>query len=194
MKMNTACLILAAGSSSRLGRPKQLLKHKQETLIEKAISTVLAANISQVYVVLGSDFEIVRNTISHLPVHVIHHQAWQEGIGSSIRKGINFIEKGNYVDAILIMLCDQPRINSDHLNALIQSYSKQNKSIIATGYGQHAGVPALFDRKIFPFLKELKGDSGAKSIINKNSKDVFVVNFEQAGIDIDTPEDLRNLE
>jgi molybdenum cofactor cytidylyltransferase len=194
MKMNIACLILAAGSSSRLGRPKQLLKYKQKTLIEHTISTVLAAGISQVYVVLGSDFETIRDTISHLPVHMIHHQAWQEGIGSSIRAGISFIENENHADAILIMLCDQPHISGDHLNALIECYSKQNKSIIATGYEQHAGVPALFDQKIFPSLKELKGDSGAKSIISKNSDDVILINFEQAGIDIDTPEDLRNLE
>jgi molybdenum cofactor cytidylyltransferase len=194
MKINIACLILAAGSSSRLGSPKQLLEYKQKTLTEHAISTTLAAGISQVYVVLGYAFEAIRDTISHLPVHIIHHQAWKEGIGSSIRTGTNFIEKENHFDAILIMLCDQPHISSDHLIALVQGYSRQNKSIIATGYGRHAGVPALFDQKIFPSLKELKGDSGAKNIISKNREDVFLINFEQAGIDIDTPEDLRNLE
>jgi molybdenum cofactor cytidylyltransferase len=194
MKMNIICLILAAGSSSRLGRPKQLLKYRRKTLIENAVSTVLSAGISQVYVVLGSDFEMIKDTISYLPVNIIHHENWQEGIGSSIRTGVSFIENGNHADAILIMLCDQPKVNSDHLKTLIQCYLKQKRSIIATGYGQQAGVPALFDRKIFPSLKELKGDSGAKSIISKNSGNVFAVNFELAGIDIDTPEDLMNLE
>jgi molybdenum cofactor cytidylyltransferase len=191
--MNIGCLILAAGSSSRLGRPKQLLKYNQKTLIENTISTVLAAEISPIYVALGSDFELIRDAIHNCPVKIIHHHAWQEGIGSSIRTGISYMENENHFDAILIMLCDQPHIGSEHLKDLIRAFSQKEKSIIATGYGKHTGVPALFDRKIFPSLKELSGDKGAKDIINKNSDDIYVINFEQAAIDIDTPEDFNNL-
>jgi molybdenum cofactor cytidylyltransferase len=191
--MNIGCLILAAGSSSRLGRPKQLLIYNQKTLIENTISAVLAAEVSTIYVVLGSDIALIRDAIRNLPVKIIHHHKWQEGIGSSIRIGISYMETENHFDAILIMLCDQPYISSEHLKDLIKEFFQKQKSIIATGYGNHVGVPALFHQKIFSFLKELTGDKGAKDIISKNSEDVFVKNFEQAAIDIDTPEDLSKL-
>ena len=191
--MNIGCLILAAGSSSRLGSPKQLLKYNQKTLIENSISAVLTAGISPLYVVLGSDFELIRDAIRDFPVKIIYHGTWQEGIGSSIRTGISYMENENHFDAILIMLCDQPYISSGHLKDLIKAFSQEQKSIIATGYGNHTGVPALFDCKIFRSLKELTGDKGAKDIINKNCNDVCVINFEQAAVDIDRPEDLLNL-
>jgi molybdenum cofactor cytidylyltransferase len=192
--MNIGCLILAAGSSSRLGRPKQLLKYKEETLIEKTISTALSAGISNVYVVLGYEFEIIRNAIPELPVKIIHHRKWQEGIGSSIRTGIIKMEQEEHFDAILIMLCDQLHISSYHLKSLTEAYLQNHKSIVATGYGHGTGVPALFDKRKFQSLRALIGDNGAKAIINENSKDVYVVNFERAGIDIDLPEDLIHLE
>lgn len=188
--MKICGLILAAGSSSRLGRPKQLVRTGGRTLLEKAIETALAANLNPVHVVLGARFEQIKASIEHFPLSIIENEQWQEGIGSSIRTGIrSVIAEGKY-DAVLLMLCDQLHVDAPHLQALIDAYQNKQKLIIATAYGAQIGVPALFDQKYFPLLKELSGDEGAKKIIKRHSAEVHSLKFEQAIVDVDTPEDL----
>jgi molybdenum cofactor cytidylyltransferase len=187
--MKIAGLILAAGFSSRLGHPKQLLKLEENTLLQHSILTAIKAGLDPLYVVLGYSFDAISNSIQHLPVNVIYNQGWDEGMASSIRAGINKIEKDSF-DAVLIMLCDQKRITNKHLENLIKEFYRSDKSIIATSYSGQSGVPVLFDKKFFPSLKSLRGDSGGKKIIETNSDSVFSVKFEDASADIDSPGDI----
>ena len=191
--MNICGLILAAGGSSRLGRPKQLVNANGKSLLEKVIDNSLKTDLQQVYVVLGANLDQVEPSINHLPVSIIKNERWQEGIGSSISCGIRTIQReGNY-DAVLIMLCDQLHINPHHLQALIHAYLHKKASIIATTYGDQTGVPALFEQQYFTHLQKLSGDIGAKKILHQYAGSLHPIPFEQAIIDVDTPEDLKKL-
>lgn len=189
--MKICALILAAGGSSRLGRPKQLVKAGNQTLIERAITSAVEAGLEPVYVVLGARFEQINPAVEQLPVKVIMNEQWKEGIGGSISAGLEAINAAADYDGILIMLSDQLHVNSGHLKALVNAFGKENKRIIATGYAEKPGVPAAFGRKYFPLLRNLSGDEGAKKIISHHPEDVHSVLFEQAIIDIDTPEDVE---
>lgn len=188
--MNICGLILAAGASTRLGRPKQLLRAQGKPLLEKAAETALEARLDAVYVVLGARYEEIKTSIQHLPVQLIRNEQWQEGIGSSISSGIRATRASDNYDAVLIMLTDQLHINGAHLSSLVNNYLKSShKAIVATTYGHQTGVPALFDKYYFPQLEDLSGDIGAKKLIGQHMDRVRSINFEQASIDIDTPED-----
>ena len=191
--MKVCGLILAAGGSSRLGRPKQLVNAHGKSLLEKAIENSLQTDLQQVYVVLGAKAEEVEASVEHLPVSMIKNERWQDGIGSSISCGLRKIQgEGNY-DAVLIMLCDQLHVTAHHLQSLINAYLDKKSPIIATTYGGELGVPALFDQKYFPHLQNLSGDSGAKKILHQHTKNLHPIPFEEAIIDVDTPEDLEKL-
>lgn len=189
--MNICGLILAAGGSSRLGRPKQLVRVQEKPLLELAIENAVKARLQQVYVVLGARYDQIAPSARHLPVSIIRNEQWQEGIGSSISTGINAISRVGSCDAVLIMLCDQLHVHPQHLLRLIDAYRRKKASIIATTYGGQTGVPALFDQAFFPELEQLSGDTGAKKILHQHAGRLHSIRFEQALIDIDTPEDLH---
>lgn len=188
--MKICALILAAGSSSRLGRPKQLVKAHGKTLLERAAESAIEAGLEPVHVVLGACFDQINTSIAHLGVHICKNEQWQEGIGSSISAGMNSVTAEKEYEGVLTMLCDQLHVNSAHLKTLINAFLKEEKGIIATEYANQPGVPALFSRKYFSLLQKLKGDEGAKKIIRRNPEDVHSILFEEAIRDIDTQEDL----
>lgn len=190
--MSICGLIIAAGGSSRLGRPKQLVRSGEKTLLEQAAATALHSGLERLYVVLGASFNEIEPTISHLPLAIIRNEQWQKGMGSSISTGISAVsQEGGSCNAVLIMLCDQLHITAEHLQALIGAYEEKKGTIIATDYGAQKGVPALFDRTHFPELEKLSGDTGAKKILGQYAGRLHSIRFEQALIDVDTPEDLR---
>jgi len=119
---NIGVLILAAGSSSRLGRPKQLLEIDGSTLLQKAITSALEVSKS-VNVVLGGNEKLIRPTISDFPIKMVLNKKWEEGMGSSIRVGMEFLSEKK-LDAVLIMLSDQPFVDSVFLNQLIDFFKK----------------------------------------------------------------------
>ena len=189
--MKLCALILAAGGSSRLGRPKQLVKQHDKTLLEKAIESAIGTGLQDVFVVLGARFDKIKANIEGLAVTIVQNEQWQEGIGTSISAGMKAVVAEGHYDAVLIMLCDQLYINPRHIQDLVNAYQEEQKAIIATLYDAQAGVPALFDKKYFPHLRELSHDIGAKRIIHQHPKEVYSIPFEKAAIDIDTPEDLE---
>ena len=191
--MKVCGLILAAGGSSRLGRPKQLVNAHGKSLLEKVIDNSLLTDLQQVYVVLGANYEQVEASVKHLPVSMIKNERWQEGIGSSISCGLRKIQSEGNFDAVLIMLCDQLHITAHHLRSLIKAYLHKRSPIIATTYGGQIGVPALFDQQFFPHLQILSGDIGAKKILHQHAGSLHPIPFEKAIIDVDTPEDLEKL-
>ncbi len=188
---NIAILLLAAGGSTRFGSPKQLLPYKGKPLIQHLAETALHSKASATYVVLGAATEKIRPVLSGLSAQIILNDQWQEGIGSSIRVGINTFSKE--VDAALIMLCDQPLATSEILNRIIEAHQTSTKPIIASEYANTLGVPALFAKSLFPELLNLQGDRGAKQIIQSYSNDVASVPFPGGAVDINTVDDLKLL-
>lgn len=167
-KKNIAILILAAGSSSRMGQPKQLLPWKDTTLLGNAIRNATTSTAKAIYVVLGANAKRIQKEIVDGEIEVIENPDWQHGIGSSIGIGMKMLlKKDNDFDGILIMLADQPLIDKDYLNLMITSFYSQREHIIATAYKNRAGVPALFYKAYFNELADLKNDFGAKEQIGR---------------------------
>ncbi len=196
-QINLGILILAAGESKRLGSPKQLLDWNGETLLQKSISTAkeLSSNLhiqSNIYIVLGAKYEELVQKIHDDTVVICHNEQWFTGIGSSIQCGMEAITTNVNVDSVLIILCDQPFITSEHLQKLVEQFSLSSKGIIATGYSGINGVPAIFSKKYFAELLMLRSEQGAKKLIEKNLSDFVTIIFEDAKIDIDTMEDYNN--
>lgn len=186
-------LLLAAGSSSRMGQSKQLLPVGEETLISKTINTALSSNADNVFVVLGSNEAAHRTAIQYLPVTIISNPDWAMGVGSSLKAGLrNMISTSPKTEAVIILVCDQPYLNAGHIQKIIECYRSSNTSIVASGYSDALGVPALFSERHFGELLGIGDQEGAKKIIHKHIEYAKVVLFPEGAIDLDTPGDLEN--
>ena len=193
-KKNIALFILAAGSSSRMGQPKQLLPWKDTTLLGNAIRNATSSWARTIYVVLGANTKNIRKEIVHNQIEVVENPDWDLGIGSSIAIGMNMLLKKDIkFDGTLIMLADQPLIDKDYLNLMITSFYNQPERIMATAYKNRAGVPALFDKAYFNELECLKNDFGAKELIAQNESEVFTINPYNKSVDVDTKSEYQNL-
>ncbi len=187
MKNKIAIIILAAGSSSRLGEPKQLLELNGKTLLQKAIETGLEVS-DAVTVVLGANKKIIQPTISDYPIQLALNENWAEGMSSSIQVGMESLDEKNY-RGVLIMLCDQPFVDVLLLGNIISVFEKTKQSIVASAYKDKIGVPALFGFSFFEKLKNLKGQGGAKALMMRHLDEVRKVDFKKGEIDVDTQED-----
>jgi molybdenum cofactor cytidylyltransferase len=188
----TGIIILAAGSSSRLGKPKQNLVYKGQTLLQVAIETAGSSVCEPVIVVLGANAGVIRPTIDGSDVNLIQNTNWQEGMASSIRLGISELQKiAPKTNAAILMLCDQPFVNTSLVDQLVQK--KSTKRIVACAYNNTTGPPVLFDATYFNELLLLKGQEGAKKLLLKYPDDVDTVSFPLGSIDIDTVEDFEKL-
>lgn len=192
--MKIGVIILAAGSSSRLGRPKQLLEFQGKTLLQKAIDEASESRADSVVVVLGWNPELIQTGFDSTKVAFTINPNWESGMASSIQAGLRFlIEKGE-PDQVLVMLCDQPLVDDVLLNRLIREGVSSGKGIVASFYADSLGVPALFSKAYFPELLSLKGQEGAKKLFHQHQEDLARVDFPNGVIDLDTEEDLRRLE
>lgn len=179
--MNCAAVILAAGASTRLGQPKQLIEYRGETLISRAQRLAYEAGAGPIFVVTGA----VEDLPTHANATLIHNAEWQTGMASSVRAGVDAL--GKEIDAVLLLTCDQPAITADHLRALILS-TAETQAISASAYAHRIGVPAVFPRRFFEQLKTLTGDEGARKLLQ--SDDVLTFALPGGEFDIDTPQDL----
>jgi len=188
----TGLIILAAGSSSRLGKPKQNLIFDGQTLLQRAIKTALQVNCGPVVVVLGGNVDLIKPTLENSAADVIFNADWQQGMSSTIRTGIQHLQQ-NYPDvtSVILMLCDQPFVDAAVLQKLIPA-NKQG-AIIASGYDDTIGPPVFFDRYYFNELSALKGNEGAKHLLLKYKEKIVTVPFELGNVDIDTAEDFEKL-
>jgi molybdenum cofactor cytidylyltransferase len=190
--INIAILVLAAGESSRMKTPKQLVKIGINFLLEIVLSKAKAININHVYCVLGANDVLIRKEISSANTHFIHNTNFKKGLSSSIAYGISHLKTTtNSYDAVLVLLGDQPAIEKTYLNEMIALFNEDQSKIIASNYGKKLGVPAIFPRSYFSKLQKMSGDFGAKDILNNNSNVVYI-NKQTNFIDIDTEEDLQN--
>jgi molybdenum cofactor cytidylyltransferase len=191
--MMTAIIILAAGSSSRMGQPKQNLIYGGKTLLNRMITCAKLASNS-VILVLGAHSDQIEATISDSQIDIIYNNYWSLGMSSSIKMALSHTQlKYPDVESVLFVVCDQPFVSTEILKQLINTAKNSDKAIIACSYNNTIGVPALFEKKYFPAILSLKGQEGAKIIVEQHMDDVFSVSFSLGSIDIDTEEDFKRL-
>lgn len=189
---NIAFLILAAGASKRMGKPKQLLPLGEKTMLLNIVNKILTIKKQDVYVVLGANYLKIEKQLKDL-VEVIVNPYWKKGIGKSIAYGVSeLIHKNEYQD-IMIVLADQPSVLSQDLETLIEMHKKNHASITVSSFLNYTGVPAIFHQNKFKDLIMLSEDDGAKLVIKKYDKEVNTISFNKYLLDIDTVEDYEKM-
>lgn len=192
MSDSVPAIILAAGASSRLGQPKQLVCYQGETLIERAIRMASESGAAPVIIVLGAHHAQISAVARLDPATAIFNPLWAAGIASSIHAGLNAVERDVPASkGVLILPCDQLRLTAGHLRALLAAFAaREETSITASTYADVLGIPAVFPRAAFPELMALHGDKGARALLLKPPRPVIVVPFAGGEVDIDEPADL----
>jgi CTP:molybdopterin cytidylyltransferase MocA len=187
-----AAILLAAGGSSRLGRPKQLVVFEGETLIRRAARTLVEGGCSPVIAVLGAEVSGCETELEAMPVDVVINRDWASGMSSSLRVGIERLQESSPgALGALISLCDQPFVTRHDIGRLIEAYFGSDARITAAKYSGQLGVPAIFPKSHFADLMNIQGDRGARGILAMHEAEVVPVGMENARVDIDTDDDLR---
>ena len=190
---NTGIIILAAGSSSRFGKVKQLLQFNNKTLIQHVIDEAINAGAEPVIVITGANAHEVSKGINNDEVEIVFNKDWKQGMASGIVTGLKkAITLNNDIDKVIITVCDQPFVSSSLFQQLYQRQNESVKHIVACAYADTIGTPALFTQKYFKALLSLKGEQGAKKILKANKEDVATIGFPQGVIDIDKKEDYES--
>ena len=187
-------ILLAAGGSSRLGHPKQLLLYRGRTLLRHAAETALFSCCHPIVVVLGAQPDRLRLELAERDVLVAENPAWEMGMGSSICAGLATLETAApELTGVVLMLCDQPLITSDALDALVQSHTDTGCPLVASEYGGTRGVPAFFSRALFPELRALPDAQGAKAIFARHESETTALPLPTGVWDVDTAADYARL-
>ncbi len=188
MPRNVGAVILAAGGSRRLGRPKQLLVWNGETLLSRVVRAARDGGCTRFAVVSGAirAAELESGTA----MEFVHNPEWERGLGSSIRCGVQHLAE---MEALVLLACDQPFVSGTLISALISQWGATGHQIVASRYANTLGIPALFDRSCFAELLRLPDDEGAKSLVRSSPGPVGEVDFPEGAIDIDTPADYAQL-
>jgi len=190
---NLAILILAAGSSIRLGQPKQLVPFQGKPLLQNVIDLSISI-CPKVTVVLGANHALIQSKIDFDKIEVLFFDNWPEGIGASIAFGVEQVLASNAkTEQILILLCDQIHVSKSLLDQLTVAHHRSNQLITACSYGDTFGVPAIFEKSTFSELLKLRASQGAKTVIKNYIKKAHFVEFPDGTVDIDTPDDLNEL-
>ncbi len=185
---------MAAGGSSRMGSPKQLLPWNNSTLIETAIKTALASSSGKIFVVLGANSNQISQHITSYDVETLYNMHWVKGLGHSIAAGVKHIMSHDSFNGVLVMLADQPLISSDDLDKLIASFKEGKRQIVATQYeNTRIGVPAIFDQFYYQQLATLNEDKGAKEVLLANKEHILAIELSNKLLDIDTKEAYNKL-
>ena len=189
-----AAIILAAGPSSRLGRPKQLVEVNGQSLIERALDAANGAGCEPVLVVTGANDQQVVARIRTCGAKIVRNVEWKQGLGLSIRAGIERLLKSDpATSAVLLMVCDQPLVRAQHLRRLVDVRRRTTKSIVCSRYADTVGVPAVFGRQFFGELMKL-GEHGAKQLLLSHLNQAAQISLPEAELDIDEEADIERLE
>jgi molybdenum cofactor cytidylyltransferase len=194
MTKRVAAVVLAAGASTRLGKPKQLVPYKGMPLVARAARAALHSGTDPIVVVLGANAEAVGAALSGIPVVPVINPEWNRGIGTSIATGVKAIlGQAPSVDAVLVMLGDQPLVDGPELRRLLEGWPGSDASVAAAAYADTIGVPAVFGRGHFDALCSLQPLSGAARLLREANARPHRVTMPEGATDIDTPNDLERL-
>jgi molybdenum cofactor cytidylyltransferase len=187
-------VILAAGESSRFGQPKQLIQFRGKSLVRRMVDAAKKARCSPTVVVIGDHHEEVERELKAQGAIIVENENWRLGIGTSIRAGMRrLIDKAPTLEAVVLLVCDQPFVDRRTIARLITLREKTKRAIVASRYANTLGVPALFDRSCFQELLALDNATGAKTVILSNRERVAEFPFPEGKIDIDTVCDYKKL-
>jgi molybdenum cofactor cytidylyltransferase len=189
-----AAIVLAAGASTRLGQPKQLLQINGESLLHRTIRLAEEAGCAPIFVVLGFEAERMQRETADLDVSVVLNPEWQSGMGSSLRSGMKALMKGSQLPPkVVLLLSDQPMLSSEILFSLVKKSAGTDSLIVASSYTGRLGVPAVFRKELYPDLQKVEGDKGAREVIQVYRDQTASIDFPEGVIDIDTVQDLELL-
>ncbi len=175
-----------------MGQSKQLLPVEGEPLLLRSAKAALGSEADSVVVVLGANEKAHEKVIQDLPVTIVYNRHWQKGLGSSLKAGLSHVLKfAPETGAVIIMVCDQPRLTGEHLNHLIHQYTETKSKIVASSYSKTVGVPALFDKSLFQNLLEGEDGEGAKKVLSNHPDSTLTVDFSGGEIDLDTLSDYQ---
>ncbi len=189
-------IVLAAGASTRLGQPKQLLRMAgtQETLLEHTLRAACDAGLQPVFVVLGAQAEAIAVATKLQGATVLHNPEWSEGMASSIRCGLRAVqEQAPDAAGVLLLVCDQPALHQEHLRAMLAAHRAEPEALVASHYAGIHGVPFLVPRALFPALAGLRGDRGARALLEEGKYARIAIPLHRGECDIDSPEDISGL-
>jgi molybdenum cofactor cytidylyltransferase len=188
-----ACVVLAAGGSRRLGRPKQLVRHRLRPLVVHAVTGVRSVlPAATLIVVVGAEALKVRLVLrrTHCTMRVAANPGWADGLATSLGIGIAAVPRG--ARAVLVLLVDQPRVGPAALERLLTAWRKRPGVPAAARYEGRAGAPAILPRRHWRALRSLHGDEGARALLRQGDT-LTLVDIPEAALDIDTPADLAKL-
>jgi molybdenum cofactor cytidylyltransferase len=188
----TGIIILAAGSSSRMGELKQLMTYKNKTFLQHIVGEAILSNLYPVICVTGYKSDLIKDSLSGLDVTIVYNRQWPEGMGSGISAGIKQVMLSD-VDSVILAVSDQPYVSSELFGTMLEMKSQTGKGIVACSYAGTMGTPVLFSRNYFDWLISMNGNQGAKNIVKLNLPDVYPVEFEKGSVDIDTKQDYEKL-
>lgn len=192
MEKRIWALVPAAGMSTRMGSPKQLLPFGEKTVLQTVVDTLLEADLDGILVVLGHRADAVRESLAGRPVSFHLNPDYRKGMFSSILCGLSVLEKS--ADAALIALGDQPNVRASVVRKVAAAYRNGNKGIVVPVYRGRRGHPALVDLGRYFFeIRSLAGEEGLKPVMRGHPGDTQEVEVEDDGVlrDIDTPEEYR---
>lgn len=189
MTVPHVAVVLAAGGSTRLGRPKQLLTRDGETLVHRAARLALASGAAaRVRVIVGAHADDVVAAVRDLPVECLVNPRWNEGLAGSMRVAVDALAAHDR--ATLLLTCDQPALDLAHLRALLAAARAAPSGSAATRFGDRVGVPAVVAPAVLRAARTVQGDRGLRNVLNATGAGVIACDAPDLGIDIDTPEDV----
>jgi molybdenum cofactor cytidylyltransferase len=187
----TGIVLLAAGASSRMGTPKQLLKINGVSLIRHASTQALESGCRPVVIVLGANANLIAPELNALEIRIAVNRDWKAGMSSSIRSGMEaLLGIDSRIESVILFLADQPNVTGTSLARLASAHVQTGRALVAASYSGSIGTPALFSRCYFDELLQLEGQGGAKSLLARYAHRVLPIDFPEAACDLDTPKDL----
>lgn len=187
------CIILAAGSSSRMKQPKMLMDFNGTSFIQHIIQTAKQLPDTTIVVVTGCYHDLLQPVLINERVDIVYNDYWEKGMGSSISAGIRQLSQSS-ISNCFVLVCDQPYITATLLTNMLKQKKLTGKGIVACSYQDTFGTPVLFDQRYFNLLMQLDGPTGAKKMVQQFLDDTVMVDFPEGAADIDTPEDYQGLQ
>jgi molybdenum cofactor cytidylyltransferase len=185
-----SAIILAAGESVRMGQPKLLMNWHNHTIVEQTIDNYLNSSVNETIVVIGYKAGEIEKAIGDRSVITVLNPHYAKGMSTSIIAGLDFVSVK--ARGILLALADQPLLDKNPINKLIEAFDSSDKGIVVPVHKGKRGNPVILDVKYRKEILALTGDIGAKEIVDRNPDDVLEIDVGEHTItDIDNPEDYR---